>query len=156
VKHGAKNSQLLMGIENTMYKGKSLHVHRNNKNRNSENHKGTHTHCFLIHLNKEINKSIKNRQIHGLTPKGQSSFFSKLPFQAQEAQTFFLNFFAFLTVRSCLGLLGEHVQKVLQKLNAQIGKKSFFSLCLGGKEDAHFFQKNKFLVITFEWIVRFG
>jgi hypothetical protein len=29
-------------------------------------------------------------------------------------------------------------------------------LCLGGKEDAHFFQKNKFLVITFEWIVRFG
>jgi hypothetical protein len=32
VKHGAKNSQMLMGIENTVYKGKSLHVHRNNKN----------------------------------------------------------------------------------------------------------------------------
>jgi hypothetical protein len=40
VKHGAKNSQLLMGIENTVYKGKSLHVHRNNKNNISENQNG--------------------------------------------------------------------------------------------------------------------
>jgi hypothetical protein len=31
VKHGAKNSQMLMDTKNTMYKGKSLHVHRNNK-----------------------------------------------------------------------------------------------------------------------------
>jgi hypothetical protein len=32
VKHGAKNSQMLMDTENTEYKGKSLHVQRNNKN----------------------------------------------------------------------------------------------------------------------------
>jgi hypothetical protein len=36
VKHGAKNSQMLMDIENTAYKGKSLHVHRKNKNKISE------------------------------------------------------------------------------------------------------------------------
>jgi hypothetical protein len=56
VKHGAKNSQVLMGIENTVYKGKSLRVHRNNKNHISENQKDEHTHCFLIHLNKKIKK----------------------------------------------------------------------------------------------------
>jgi hypothetical protein len=47
-----KNSQMLMGTENTMYKGKSLYVHRNNKNRISENQNGKLTHCFLIYLNK--------------------------------------------------------------------------------------------------------
>jgi hypothetical protein len=52
VKHGAKNSQMLMGIENTVYKGKSLYVHRNNKNHILENQNSRHTHCFLIHLNK--------------------------------------------------------------------------------------------------------
>jgi hypothetical protein len=51
VKHGAKNSQMLMGIENAVYKGKSLHVHRNNKNHISENQNGKYTRCFLIHLN---------------------------------------------------------------------------------------------------------
>jgi hypothetical protein len=53
VKHGAKSSQMLMATENTMYKGKSLHVHRNNKNHILENQNGKHTHCFLIHLNKK-------------------------------------------------------------------------------------------------------
>jgi hypothetical protein len=32
VKHGAKNSQMLMGTKNIVYKGNSLYVHRNNKN----------------------------------------------------------------------------------------------------------------------------
>jgi hypothetical protein len=54
VKHGAKNSQMLMYIENIVYKGKSLHVHRNNENHILENQNGKHTHCFMIHLN--INK----------------------------------------------------------------------------------------------------
>jgi hypothetical protein len=66
----AKNSQMLMGNENTLYKGKSLHVHRNNKNRILENQNGKHTYCFLIHLNKKNLKNIINTQIHGLTPKG--------------------------------------------------------------------------------------
>jgi hypothetical protein len=68
-------------------KGKSLHVHKNNKNGISKNQNGMHTHCFLIQLNKFKNK-IKNTQVHGLTPKGRSSFFSKntskLPFLAQK------------------------------------------------------------------------
>jgi hypothetical protein len=42
---------MLMGTENTMYKGKSLHVHRNNKNHILENQNGKYTHYFLIHLN---------------------------------------------------------------------------------------------------------
>jgi hypothetical protein len=42
---------MLMGTENTMYKGKSLYVHRNNKNYISKNYNGKHTHCFMIHLN---------------------------------------------------------------------------------------------------------
>jgi hypothetical protein len=37
-----------------------------------------------------------------------------------------------------------------------LGKKFFFPLCSVGKEAAHFLQKNKLLVITFEWNVRFG
>jgi hypothetical protein len=91
VKHGAKNSQMLMGTENTVYKGKSLHVRRNNKNNISKNQNGKHNHCFMIHLNKfYLFLNIKSTEIHGLTPKGQSSFFSKntskLPFLAQEAQ----------------------------------------------------------------------
>jgi hypothetical protein len=70
MKHGAKNSQMLMGTENTMYKGKSLHIHRNNKNHILENQNGKYTHFSLIHLNKNISKkNIKNTQIHGLTPK---------------------------------------------------------------------------------------
>jgi hypothetical protein len=58
VKHGAKNSQMLMGTENTVYKGKSLHAHRNNKNHILENQNGKHTHCFLIHMNKKEFKKI--------------------------------------------------------------------------------------------------
>jgi hypothetical protein len=62
---------MLMGAENTLYKGKSLHVHRNNKNYILENRNGKHTHCFMTHLNKnKFKKSIKNIQIHGVTPKG--------------------------------------------------------------------------------------
>jgi hypothetical protein len=64
--------------------------------------------------------------------------------------------FAFLTIRSCPRLLGEYVQKVLQKLTSRIGKEIFFPLCQVGKEAAHSSQKNKFLVITFEWKVCFG
>jgi hypothetical protein len=54
MKHGAKNSQMLMGNKNIVYKGKSLHVHRNNKNYILENQNGKHTHYFLIHLSKKI------------------------------------------------------------------------------------------------------
>jgi hypothetical protein len=79
VKHGAKNSQMLMGIENTVYKGKSLHVHRNNKNHILENQNGKHAHCFLILPNQKNQKiKIKITQIHVLTPKGQRPFFSKI------------------------------------------------------------------------------
>jgi hypothetical protein len=46
-----------MDIENAVYKGKSLHVHRNNKNHILENQNGKHTHCFLIYLNKNKNKN---------------------------------------------------------------------------------------------------
>jgi hypothetical protein len=69
---------MLKGTENTMYKGKSLHVHSNNKNRILENRNGKHTHCFMTHLNKnKLKKNIKNTQNHGLIPKGQKPFFSK-------------------------------------------------------------------------------
>jgi hypothetical protein len=56
----------------------------------------------------------------------------------------------FLTIRSCPKLLGEHVQKVLQKLTARIGKEKFFSLMPSRERSCPFFTKNKFLVITFE------
>jgi hypothetical protein len=49
---------MLMGTENTMYKGKSLHVHSNNKNHILGNRNGEHTHCFMTHLNN------KKDQIH--------------------------------------------------------------------------------------------
>jgi hypothetical protein len=48
------------------------------------------------------------------------------------------------------------VKKVLQKLTTRIGEEIFFPLCSVRKEAAHSLQKNKFLVITFEWKVRFG
>jgi hypothetical protein len=70
-----------MGTKNTVYKGKSLHVHRNDKNHISENQNSKHTHCFPIHLNnKKLKKYIKNTQIHGLTPtKDQGLFSQKTP-----------------------------------------------------------------------------
>jgi hypothetical protein len=37
-----------------------------------------------------------------------------------------------------------------------LGKRSFFPLCPARKEAAYYSQKNKFLVITFEWKVCFG
>jgi hypothetical protein len=71
---------MLMGTENTVYKGKSLHVHSNNKNHVLENRNGKHIHSFMTYLNKNKNKiKIKYTQIYGLTPKRQ-------PFLAQEAQ----------------------------------------------------------------------
>ena len=63
---------------------------------------------------------------------------------------------AFITLRSYLELLRENVQKVSQKLTTWIGKENFFPLYLAGKEVTHSLQKNKFLVITFKWIVCFG
>jgi hypothetical protein len=53
---------MLMGAENTVYKGKNLHVYSNNKNHILENQNGKHTHCFMIHLNK--NKLKKKYQKH--------------------------------------------------------------------------------------------
>jgi hypothetical protein len=45
-----------MGIKNIVYKGKSLHVHKNIKNHISKDQNSKHTLCFLIHLNfKKIN-----------------------------------------------------------------------------------------------------
>jgi hypothetical protein len=59
-----------------------------------------------------------------LSPKRQRPFSSKntsnLPFLAQEAQTRNKIKFALLTVRSCLRLLGKHVQKVSKKLSVWI------------------------------------
>jgi hypothetical protein len=67
-----------MGTKNIVYKGKSLHVHNNNKNHILENRNGKHTHCFMTHLhNKKLKTNIKNTQIYGLTPKGHRPFFSK-------------------------------------------------------------------------------
>jgi hypothetical protein len=43
VKHGVKNSPMLMDIENIVYKGKSLHVHRNNKKHILENQNSKHS-----------------------------------------------------------------------------------------------------------------
>jgi hypothetical protein len=49
--------QKIPGTENIVYKGKSLHVHRNNKNHILENQNGKHTRCFLI---QKKNKNKKN------------------------------------------------------------------------------------------------
>jgi hypothetical protein len=84
----AKNSQMLIGPQNIMYKGKCLYIHRNNKNHILENQNYKHIHCFLVHLNKK--KLKKYRKHTNPNPKGWSSFFSrntsKLPFLAQEGQ----------------------------------------------------------------------
>jgi hypothetical protein len=87
-----------MSTENTMYKGKNLHVHSNNKNHILENRNSKHTHCFMTHLNnKKIEKNIKYTQIYGLTPKGHKPFFlkkhSKLPFLAQVKKYLFFCIF---------------------------------------------------------------
>jgi hypothetical protein len=86
---------MLMDIENIVYKGKSVHVHRNNKNHVSKNQNGKHIHCFLIHMN-------------------------------------------YIYILYCLKW-----------------KEKFFSLVPGRDRFAHFLQKNKFLVKTFAWKVRF-
>jgi hypothetical protein len=66
---------MLMYIKNTVYKGKRLHIHRNNKNHILENQNSKHIHCFLIHLNfNKIKINIKNTQIHGLTLKDERLF----------------------------------------------------------------------------------
>jgi hypothetical protein len=80
-----------------------------------------------------------------------------LPILAQEVQIEENKLkIAFSTIRSYPRLLGEHVQKVLQKLTTLNGKESFFPLYTTRREAAHSAQKNKLLVITFEWKVRFG
>jgi hypothetical protein len=79
-----------------------------------------------------------------------------VPFLAQEAQMKKIYIFAFFIVRSCPRLLGEHVQRVLQKLTAQIGKEKYFSLVSNRERSCPFYAKNKFLVMIFEWKVRFG
>ena len=93
-----------MNTKNTVYKGKSLLVYRdnmNNKNHNSKYQNDKHTHYFLIHLNlKNKFKNIKNTQIHG-----KDLFSQKYLETAQEVQMNLFNlFFAFLTLRSCLRL----------------------------------------------------
>jgi hypothetical protein len=94
---------------------------------------------------------IKITQIHDLSPKERRPFFSKitskLPFLTEEAQMIYLLFiiYLFLTKRSCPRLLEEHVQKVLQKLTAWIGKEKFFSLVLDRERSCPFFAKKKFL-----------
>jgi hypothetical protein len=115
----------------------------------------------MIHLNNlKKNSNIKNTKIHSLTPKGQRPFLSKntskLPFLTQEAQTEILIFFAFLTIRSCPRLLGEHVQIFLQKLTSRIGKEKFFSLLTNKERNCPFFAKKQVYCHTFEWKVRFG
>jgi hypothetical protein len=61
VKHGVKHSQILMDTKNTMYKGKSLHIHRNNNNNHHflEDQNSKHTHFFLIHLNNKYKYKYK-------------------------------------------------------------------------------------------------
>jgi hypothetical protein len=53
--------------------------------------------------------------------------------------------FAFLTVRSCSRLLGEHVQKVLQKLTTRIGKEIFFPCARQRKKLPILCKKTSFL-----------
>jgi hypothetical protein len=52
-------------------------------------------------------------------------------------------FFAFLVLKSYPRLLGEHVQKVLQKLTTWIGKEKFFSLVPGRERSCPFFAKKQ-------------
>jgi hypothetical protein len=59
VKHGAKNSQMLMGTENTLYKGKSLHIHRNNKIHILENQNGKYIRCFKSFIASKVCMSIE-------------------------------------------------------------------------------------------------
>jgi hypothetical protein len=52
-------------------------------------------------------------------------------------------FFPILTVRSCPTALGEHVQKVAEKLTARIGKEKKFSLVHGKERSCPFFVKKQ-------------
>jgi hypothetical protein len=137
-----------MGTENTVYKGKSLHVHSNNKNHILENRNGKYTHFFMTHLNINKNKiKNKNTQIYGLIPK-EETFFSQKTFKtaissSRSPNENILFFFAFLTIRSCPRLLGEHVQKNSQKLTARIGKEKFFSLVPSKERSCPFFAKKQ-------------
>jgi hypothetical protein len=59
---------------------------------------------------------------------------------------FLIYFFAFLSVRSCPRQLGEHVQKVSQKLTAWIEKqKAFFPCAHQGKKLPILRKKTSFL-----------
>jgi hypothetical protein len=50
---------------------------------------------------------------------------------------------AFLTMRSFPRLLGEHAQKVSQKLTARIGKEKVFSLVPSKERSYPFFAKKQ-------------
>jgi hypothetical protein len=80
-----------MGTQNIVYKGKSLHVHRNKKNHILENQNDKYTHCFLIHLNIKIKNEYKKCTNPWPNSQRLKAFFSKntsnLPFLALESQT---------------------------------------------------------------------
>jgi hypothetical protein len=97
------------------------------------------TFCLLIHLNQ---KNQKSKHTKSKVFFSQNST-SKLPFLTQEAQTKKYYFFAFLTTRSYPRLLRKHVQEVLQKLTAWIGKEMLFSLVPSRKEAAYSMSKKK-------------
>jgi hypothetical protein len=67
---------------------------------------------------------VQSTAIYIYLLKDRAHFSQKTPqichFLAQETQMNFLNFIAHSTIGSCSRLLGEHVQKVLQKLTARI------------------------------------
>jgi hypothetical protein len=80
---------------------------------------------------------------------------SKLPFLAQAIQ--FIEkkyFFAFLIVRSCHRILGEHVEKDLQKWIFRIGKEKVFSFC--PEISCPFFAKKQVSSHQLEWKLCFG
>jgi uncharacterized lipoprotein YddW (UPF0748 family) len=54
---------MLMDNENTVYKGKSLHIQSNNKKHILENWNGKHTHRFMTHLNQKIKKSKAHKSM---------------------------------------------------------------------------------------------
>jgi hypothetical protein len=93
---------------------------------------------WSIWIKQKYKIKYKNTQIHGLTCKGWSSIFSKNTQNYhfwQEAQTKKKKFFAFLVVRSCPRLLGEHVQKISQKIDLMDWeRKAFFPCAWQGKK----------------------
>jgi hypothetical protein len=65
IKYGPKNSQILVGTQNTVYKGKNLHIHTNKKNHILENHNGKYVFPPLI----KISKNQDKKQSHNCMTK---------------------------------------------------------------------------------------